>query len=191
MISNAANCDDDDEEIKPLNGDLPNYIDTKHPGVARTGTRILHNSLAKASLHAISVADLWDVFSKHVQAYQYGQFTDTISDEMMTDLRHSINLEYRTEIIAELRVQLKRDLRADLEDRVTNELEEEIRVEREADIRVRVEAEIEEEITAALHADLRTEIRPQVEAELRAELMSNDSFIADAKREIQRKALGL
>lgn len=191
MTFDYINPEDEEDEVKEFTGTLPKYIDAGHPAVAVAGTRILRKSLAKAELHAVSVADLWDVFSSHVQTYQYGQFTDTLAAEMMTDLRTAIYSEYRTEIIAELRVQLRRDLKADLAESITDELTEEIRNEREADVRLAVDSELKDEMTKDLRARLIIEMGPKIEAELRAELMLNDEFVADAKREIQRKALGL
>lgn len=167
------------------------YSDPRHPKVAAAATKMFRAALALAEEDAVSISDFWDVFNAFTQKYQYGQFMDSLTHDMKSELRAAIQLEYYTELRLEARTELKKDIRKEQEDAIYSEVYDELRAEIEAEATEKLTFEVEESVRSALTDRLTAEIKPQVEAALKVELMGNSIFVDEARKEIQRKMLGL
>lgn len=167
------------------------YADPRHPKVAEVATRLLRTALAQAEQDAVSISDFWDVFSAYTQKYQYGQFLDSLVQEMKSELRAAIQREYHAELRLEAREELKREIRKQEEDAIFSEVYDELKARIESEIAEKLTLEVERDLRHALTARLTSELKPQVEAALKVELMGNPAFVEEARKEIQRKILGL
>lgn len=167
------------------------YSDPKHPKVAEAASKLLRSALAQAEPDAVSIADFWDVFSAFTQKYQYGQFLDSLVHDMKFELRAAIQRECNAELRLEARDALKMEIRKVEGDAIFSEVYDELAAKIEAEISEKLSLEVEQELRQALTDRLKTELKPAVEAALKVELMGNPAFVDEARKEIQRKLLGL
>ena len=190
MARTETYFDENDDRVDADDGvDEPTglYLVEGKPRTQAAATKILRRALAEAIADA-DADGLWDVFRAHAMRHEYSIFVDSLIADHRAELSAAIFNEDRAELsqkaVESLRVEAVRV-------EVTKKLESELMPAIRAQVTARLEGLMEPALRQQVASRLRTELRAEIEEALRAELMQDPEFVGAAKRDLQRKLLGL